>query len=142
MKTATLKDGYGTTISFATSDLSLILDPQSITPPGADGGDAIDTTTHSNDAWRTKHPRSLKELAEGTFTAAYDVSDLSTIYGAINVNQLITVTFPDNSVLKFYGYLKSFTPGELTEGDMPTAECAIVVTCEDDTGAESAPTFV
>jgi hypothetical protein len=141
MKAGTLKDGFGIQIAFTGYDFSLTLDPTSITPPGVDGGDPIDTVTHSNTALRTKHPRSLKEITNGSFTAAYDPNAWDTIMTAINDNTQITFTFPNTGDATFvvWGYLKSFVPGEYVEGEQPTAECEIVITNENDAGAETAP---
>jgi hypothetical protein len=46
----------------------------------------------------------------------------------INNETTITVHFPDGSTLAFYGYLKTFEPQEMTEGEQPEAECEFVVT--------------
>src|SRR5574343_413431 len=124
MKAGTMKDGMGIVMSFADfGDLFLHLDPTSITSPGVDGGDAIDNTTLTNSAWRTKTAKALIEYTNASFTAAYDPAAYSQAILAVNVNNAITVTFPDGSSIQFYGYLKSFTPGEMTEGEQPTAEC-------------------
>lgn len=137
----TLKNGHGFTIAFASfPNAFLFLDPTELTPPPIDGGDAIDVTTDSNTAWRTKAPRALKEMMEHSFTAAYDPEFYEDIAAAINVNNLITLTFPNGDSLAFYGYLKSFTPGNMTEGEMPTGEGSIVPTLQNE-GAETAPVF-
>mgnify|MGYP001221696046 FL=1 len=138
MKAGTLKDGFGIAITFAGHNFSLVLDPTSITPPGVEGGDPIDTTTHSNIAYRTKHPRSLKEITDASMTVVYDPGAWTSIVAAINDNTLITFTFPDASSLAVYGYLKSFTPNEYVEGEQATAECVIVVT-NDSEGTETGP---
>jgi len=138
MKAGTLKDGFGITITFAGHNFSLVLDPTSITPPGVEGGDPIDTTTHSNIAYRTKYPRSLKEITDASMTVVYDPGAWDNIVAAINDNTLITFTFPDASSLAVYGYLKSFTPNEYVEGEQATAECVIVVT-NDNEGTETGP---
>jgi len=140
MKAGTLKDGFGITITFAGHDFSLVLDPTSITPPGVDGGDPIDTTTHSNTAYRTKHPRSLKEITDASMTVVYDPDAWADIEAAINDNVAITFNFPgaSNGQVVVYGYLKSFTPNEYVEGEQATAECVIVVT-NDNAGTETGP---
>jgi len=150
VKANTLKDGFGIQITFGTgksgvdhSGIVLFLDPTSITPPGLDGGDAIDTTTHSNTAYRTKHQRSLKEITDGSCTVVYDPDAWASIVAAINDNVLITFTFPDGSSVSVYGYLKSFIPNEYVEGEQATAECVIVVTnWNHNTGAEYGPVYV
>ncbi|HQD86979.1 MAG TPA: hypothetical protein PK822_08755 [Bacillota bacterium] len=149
MQAGTLKDGFGIQITFGTglsgrdySGIMLLLDPTSVTPPGLEGGDAIDTTTHSNTAYRTKHKRSLKEITDASMTVVYDPGAWTSIVAAINDNTLITFTFPDASSLAVYGYLKSFIPNEYVEGEQATAECVIVVTnWNHNTGAEAGPIY-
>ncbi len=58
----------------------------------------------------------------------------------INVNQVITVTFPDGDTLQFWGWLQTFTPGEMVEGEQPTAEVTITPGNIDDAQAEVGPT--
>jgi len=150
MKNLTLKDGLGTTITFGTgesgtdhSGITLLLDPSSITPPGYDGGDAIDTTTHSNTAYKTKYSRTLLEVSDGSFTAAYDPDVYDDVLDAVNDNVLITFTFPDGASIAMYGFLKSFIPNELVEGEPATAECELVATnYNHSNGNETAPAYV
>lgn len=133
-----LDDGYQTLI-----DLGGIatLYEKTVTPPGIDGGGAVDTTTMQNSAWRTRNPKQLKTLSEGSITVAYDVALYDDILAAVNVNQLITITFPDGSTLAFWGWLNTFTPNELVEGEQPTAECQIIPSNQDSSGAEVAPVY-
>jgi hypothetical protein len=141
MKAATLKDGFGITVTLTGHDFSLLLDPSSITPPGIDGGDAIDTTTHSNSAVRTKHPRSLKEITDAAMTVVYDPDAWDDIVSAVNDNVAITFAFPGAAFgsVVVYGYLKSFIPNEYVEGEQATAECVLVITNENGSGVETAP---
>ena len=113
------------------------------TPPGWEGGDAIDTTTQHNDILRTKSARGLLEMTDGSFSAAYDPLCYTQIRSLINQEGSITQHFPDGSTLTFYGYLKSFIPGPLVEGEMPTADCTIICTNQDpDTYTEELPVYV
>lgn len=58
----------------------------------------------------------------------------------VNVEQTITITFPDGSTLAFYGFMKSFEPDNLEEGTFPIATVAFVPTNADPTtGDEEAP---
>lgn len=138
---AYLEDGYQTIISFSLSP-NVKFREISITPPGMDGGDAIDITTMRNQNWRTFAPRKLKTLSSMTVTAAYDPEVLQSVLQFVNVNQEITVTHSDGSKWKFWGYVKTFTPGENTEGERPTAEVEIVPTNKDDGGTEIAPQYI
>lgn len=137
-----LEDGYQSLIQF-TLDPIIEFFEKSITPPGIDGGDEIEQTTMLNTKWRTFSPRALKSLTEVTATVAYD-PNVYTIDGgidaAINRKDTITVHYPDESTLAFFGFLKSFTPNEFTEGEQPTAEITIVPTNFDhDNKVEAGP---
>ena len=90
-----LKDGYAATLAATGAPFGVSLDIISITPPGFDGGDMIDTTTMSNATWRTFHPRSLVTLTEFSCTCAYDPAVLDNILTALNENLEWTLTFPD-----------------------------------------------
>jgi hypothetical protein len=142
MIATSLKDGKGITVAFA-GHTTLYLDPNSLTPPGISGGDAIDTTTHSNSAWKTKTPQQLLEALDGSFTAAYDPDNWSAIVACLNQNVAITITFPNSGAgtLVFYGFLQTFVPNAYVPGEMPTAECVIVVTNENGSGVETAPVY-
>lgn len=134
-----LEDGHSTIITLA-ADPDVSLWEKSVTPPGIDGGDAVEQTTMHNVTWRPMAPRRLKTLTEMTFTAAYDPDAYNQLVGLINVETTVTVRFPDGSTLAFYGYLKSFEPQELSEGEQPEANCSIVPTNADPvTGAEAGP---
>lgn len=122
-----LDDGFSTTIAFAL-DPDIAFFEKSVQPPGIDGGDAIETTTMHNTAWRTMSSRQLKTLTEISTTVAYDPAVYTQILSLINQEGSITIEFPDGSTLDFYGYLKSFEPSELQEGEQPEASISIVPT--------------
>ena len=131
------KDGHQTLIDIAGATLF----EQEVTPPSIEGGGAVEQTTMRNTVWRTKCPKSLKTMGDSGFTAAYDPAAYTTIAAAINVNQAITITFPDLSTLVFWGWLDSFTPNASVEGEQPTAECTIIPSNVDGAGAEIAPVY-
>lgn len=134
-----LDDGYRSLVTLAT-DPNINFWEKSVTPPGYEGGDAIDTTTMHNDVYRTMSPRKLKTLTEFTLTAGYDPILFTEALDAINVETTITVTFPDGSTLAFFGFMKNFTPGELVEGTFPEVTVTIVPTNQNPTtGVEEAP---
>lgn len=141
-----MKDGYSTTITLANLDSSAfiaVLEEKSLTPPGVDGGDAIDTTTMRNNNYKTKAAQSLKEMLNASFTAAYNPEAYNDIVGEINVVQKITVSFPGSlGEIVFWGFVKSFTPNEHTPGEQPTAEIEIVPTSENSAGSETEVSFV
>lgn len=149
MQPTTLKDGFGIAVSFGLGEsgtnhagTGLLIDPTSITPPGTDAGDAIDTTTHSNTAYRTKWPRQLEDFTDGACTCVYNPDDWAAILAMVNDNQPITFTFPDNSSIMFYGFIRSFTPNAFVEGEQATAEVVFVVSnISSVDGAETAPIY-
>ena len=135
-----LDDGYQTTIGF-TSSLTKLYEKE-VQPPGIDGGGAIDTTTMNNTTYRTMSPKSLLTLSEHTFEAAYDPAAYPELIAMINVNQLITITFPDGSTLAFYGWLDKAIPNAHVEGEQPTVTCTIVPSnVHSGTGVETAPAY-
>lgn len=135
-----IDDGFSTTISFS-EDSDVQMWEKEVTPPGVSGGGENDTSTMRNTAWRTKAPKSLKSLSECSFSAAYDPAVFDEIVAMVNVNQLITITFPDGSTLEFWGWLDEFTPGANTEGEQPTADVTIIPSNQDDSLVETAPVF-
>lgn len=140
---ARIDDGYRTLIEFSEVDITFAWE-KSITPPGIDGGGSIDITTMRNGdgttGWRTFAPKALKTLTESTATVTYDPEMYDQCLGNLQVNQLITITFPDGATLAFWGWLDTFKPGELTEGKQATAEITIMPSnWDEDTGLEVAP---
>ena len=136
---ARLTDGHGTTITFSSGSLTIY--EKSVTPPAISGGGANDTTTMRNTEWRTKAPKQLKSLTQAEFEAAYNTEIYDQIVDHINVNQQITVTFPDGSELEFWGWLDEFKPQELKEGEQPTAMVTVQCSNQDNDGNEVAPVY-
>lgn len=133
-----LNDGHSTIISFS-ADSSVSMKEKEVTPPGIDGGGANDTTTMRNTTYRTRQPKELVTLDEMSAMVAYDPDVYTEILAMINVNQQITVTFPDASTLRFWGWINTFKPGRLVEGEQPTAELGIIPSNQDNSGVEQAP---
>jgi len=123
-----LDDGHSTKISFS-ADSSVEFYEKEVTPPGIDGGGPNDVTTMRNLKWRSMSPKKLKTLTDMSATVAYDPLVLNpstgSVFGLVNVNNEITVTFADGSTLKFWGWLNSFRPGSSREGDQPVAEIVV-----------------
>ena len=140
---AYLTDGHPTTIVFDAlgSGVTLLAKETSVTPPGISAEGENDTTTMKNSTWRTKQPKALKTLTDGSLTFQYDPAIYDQILTIIGVNGLITITFSDESTLEFYGWLDNFTPGECVEGAMPTATGTIICSNQDDDGDEQDPTY-
>ncbi len=133
-----LDDGYQTLVSFASSP-SVKLYEKTVTPPGMDGGGEVDTTTMLNTKYRTRNPKALITMSISAMKCAYDPAVYTQIVALINVNNLITVTFPDGSTLAFWGWLNKFTPDAHTEGEQPTAEVEIIPSNQNSSKVETAP---
>jgi hypothetical protein len=137
---ARLDDGFSTRITFS-ADSQVAFWEKEITPPGLEAGGEIDTTTMANSTWRTKKPKSLVTLAECSFTAAYDAVVYDDILTMLGVNQQITITFPDGATLVFWGWVDSFVPNALVEGEQPTAEVTIIPSNQNNSNVETAPDY-
>lgn len=136
-----MPDGFKTVISFA-SNTGIQFWEITVKPPGADGGDPIETTTMHNVLYRTKDTKSLKTLTECTVTAMYDPDVLPGLWQLINAPTSITIKFPDNAKMIFYGYLQKYEVNEHKEGEPPTLTLSIVPTNWDPTNkVEAAPVF-
>lgn len=137
---ARIDDGYQTLVSFA-ADPSVEFYEKTVTPPGMDGGGEVDTTTMLNSTYRTRNAKALVTMSPMSMTCAYDPACYDSILTLINVNNLITVTFPDGSTLAFWGWLNSFTPGECAEGEQPTADVEVIPSNQNSSGVETAPVY-
>jgi hypothetical protein len=133
-----IDDGFATLISFS-ADSAVQMWEKEVTPPGVSGGGENDTSTMRNTTWRTKSPKGLISLSESSFTAAYDPAVYDEIVAMANVNQLITITFPNGDTLVFWGWIDEFTPGALVEGEQPTADVTIIPSNQNASGVETAP---
>jgi len=135
-----LDDGFSTIITLANIPTVKLYEKE-ITPPGISAGGPIDTTTMRNVTWRTMSPRALKSLTPVSVTVAFATEAIPVVQSQVGINQLITVTFPDQSTLVFWGWLEEFTIGAMTEGEQPTATLNIQPGNVDDSGAEVAPIY-
>jgi hypothetical protein len=133
-------DGYQTLISFSENP-SVTLAEIEVTPPGVNGGGAISTTTMRNVAVRTNHPKALLDVTPIQATVAYEVATLNEMLLMTNVNQEITVTYPDGGTGVIWGYVNHFTPGSHQEGERPTATLEVLPTNMDNAGVEQIPVF-
>lgn len=134
-------DGQSTTISLGSATLQEV----SVSPPSITSGGEIDVTTMSNSAWRTKAPKKLHELGEVSFSALYDPAQIGTHLTGVGVNKEVTITFADTTTLVFWGWVDSFSPSEISEGEAPTADVTIIISNQNGAGttggAETAPVY-
>src|SRR6266550_3274205 len=134
-----LDDGFSTIISIANLPGVKFYEKE-VTPPGLASGGGIDVTTMRNANWRTMAPRQLKTLSPVTATVAFATEVIPQVRDQIGVNQLISVTFPDDSSFDFYGWIEEFKLGAFTEGAQPTATLTIQPSLvHPTTGVETSP---
>lgn len=139
MPSVYIDDGHPCNLTFG-ADATVAVKFRTVKPPGLVGGGAINVTTHSNTVWRVNAPKKLKELSPATITCKYQPGVYVDIIAMINVNQLLTMTFPDNTTIAFYGFINSFEPSAMQQGEEPTATMEIIPTLvHTSTGAETAP---
>lgn len=132
-----MKDGFQSFITFS-GNTTVAFWEKTVKPPGIDGGDKIKQTTMHNDNVHTYAARYLVDITDTQTTVAYDPAVWDSIFLLVNVPQTITVTFSDGSTLAFFGYLKSFEPQEMVEGEQPEAQITIVATNVDPLSCEEA----
>lgn len=135
-----LKDGFKSLITIANLP-SVKLYEKEVTPPAISGGGAIDITTMRNTAWKQKAPKTLKDLGPVTANCAYAPKAIDDIKTQLLINQLITVTFPDNATFHFYGWIESITPSAVKEGDQPMASVVLQPSLSNLSGVETAPEY-
>ena len=127
-----MPEGFSTKIDFAdTPQLSFW--EKTVTPPGMEGGEPIDTTTMYNTLVKSKWPQTLVEITGMSLTASFLPDLINEAYAAVNVLQVITITFPNNGTASDYGWLRNFKPNRFEIGAQPTAE--IMVEFAGETGA-------
>lgn len=137
---AVLEDGFATIVSFAANPTVKFYE-KTITPPGMDGMGPIDVTTMRNTLYRTAAPKKLKKLTAMTMSVSYDdqVFSATEVWAMMQVNQLITITFPDGHTFAFWGFLDKFQPQELgVQEDQPMATVTIEPTMRNGSGVETA----
>jgi len=135
-----IRDGFPTLINLPAVP-GIAFWEKEVTPVGVDGGGPNDTTNMRNTAWRTRQPKKLRTADNVTVKAQYDPKVITDIVAQCNVNQQIEVVYPDTSKLTVWGWLNSFKPDALKEGEAPEATVEFVVSNQDSTGAEIAPSF-
>lgn len=137
-----LTNGLSTKIAFA-ADPDVSFWEKTVTPPGLDGGDAIDCTTMFNTSVVTMLPRTLKTATDLSVTVAYDPVVLDQILALINVNTDVTVHFPNGDTWDFYGFLRVFQPQEHVRGSQPEAQITITPSNADPdaANAETVPNY-
>jgi hypothetical protein len=125
-----LGDGFPTRISIALAPDAPIWE-KTVTPPGWDGGEPVDTSDMLNTQFHTLAPRHLITMTTMACTAHYDPALAATMNSIINKPTTVTVHYPDGSSLAFYGYVKSFKPSSNEEGKPAEAAMEVQPTNQD-----------
>lgn len=133
-----VNDGHATLISFSLN-AEIKFHEKTVTPPGMDAGGSNDTTTMRNSTFRTRQPKKLITLSDASAKVAFDPLVITQIQAMIGKNQEITITFPNDETLVFWGWLDKFTPSEFVEGEQPTADITIIPSNQNESGVETAP---
>lgn len=122
------KSGFGLTLTFS-EDPTLKLYCTEVTPPGFDAGDDIDITTNETVGAEERAPADLGAPTDFTATAAEILEDRAKLQAMIGVPQTIEIQFkkvknrPTGQKITFNeAWLRSWTPGTHTRGEMPTIE--------------------
>jgi hypothetical protein len=122
-------DGYQSLITFS-ADPDLSFWEQAVGAPGIDGGDAIPTSSMHNASLRTFAPRKLKSLTPFQVQGKFSSGTLDQVNALVNVNGWITITWPDDTLYSFPGFLKSFNPGLAQEGNPMQGTIEVVPTMQ------------
>lgn len=137
------KSGFGITMTFS-SDSSLKLYCTEVTPPGFDAGDDIDITTNETVGAEERAPADLGAPTDFTATAAEILEDREKLQAMIGLPQTITLEFkkvknrPTGQKITFNeAWLRSWTPGTHTRGEMPTIELVFGIAGGTHTGGAS-----
>lgn len=122
------KSGFGITLTFS-KDSSLKLYCTEVTPPGFDAGDDIDITTNETVGAAERAPADLGAPTDFTATAAEILEDRAKLQAMIGLPQTITIEFKAvknrstaQKITFAEAWLRSWTPGTHTRGEMPTIE--------------------
>lgn len=122
------KSGFGITMTFS-EDSSLKLYCTEVTPPGFDAGDDIDITTNETVGAEERAPADLGAPTDFTATAAEILEDREKLQAMIGLPQTIVLEFKKvknrslgQKITFNKAWLRSWTPGSHTRGEMPTIE--------------------
>lgn len=134
-----LENGFSMQVAFSEiPDVSIW--ENEVTPPGVDGGDALDLMNMHVVEWRPMAPRTVKTLTPMSVKGWYDPNLYNQLTDVVNVKQSISLHYPDGSTLVFWGFVQKLDFGSFTEGATPEVTATIIPTNRDpNTRSEEAP---
>lgn len=137
---ALLNDGFATLFAFSGAP-SIKLKEKTVTPPGVSGGGPKDMTHMRNVAYRTQLPKLLKTIMAAGIQAYMESGLWTDLIAQTNVNQAMTITFPDSHTLVFWGWLDECPEPEMKEGEPPLVTLKIEVSNLNGSGVETGPVY-
>lgn len=121
--------GYPILITFSL-DPDIDIWETKVKPFGLQGDDPNDTTNMHNVQWRTKSPKTLMSGTDVTVNCQVAAGTIVQMEAMINVPQTITEHYPNGATLCYYGFVKSYEPGEFSEA-VPEGTVTIIPTNQD-----------
>lgn len=119
-----LTDGYQCLIEF-TQLPDVPFREKTVTPPQLDSAGVIDITTMRTQLLREKKPKKLLDTGTMSCEIQWDPVIYDTIGNiatrVLGKNGLIRIEFPDGAMINFFGWVASFKPGALKEGEFAGA---------------------
>jgi len=141
---AFLTEGYQTLIAFSQLP-NVPFRERTVTPPQLDAAGLIDVTTMRSQILRQKQPKKLLDTSTMSCEIQWDPVVYSTVgdvtkrvLGKVGGSQ---IEFPDGSQISFYGWIASFKPAALKEGEFASATIDVVCSHQDANGVLQTITY-
>ena len=126
-----MKDGFKTLVEFSLDD-NIQLYETSVKVPGLSAGGPIDTTTMRNVRNRTMCPKSLITTTQLNITGGWNPELYNEMEAMVGVNQEISIVLPTEDTIIVWGWIDSFEPSPLEEGEFPTVDLVVEISNQND----------